>query len=185
MTRSNRQDQVVTIRRCVAADDDAIRRLNDATFGGTAEARLIADLRAAGLAVIELVAVDQGAIVGHILFSRLAVASDGKPIETLALAPMAVQPDHQRQGVGSTLVRAGLASARNDRWRAVIVLGHPAFYPRFGFSAERARHLKAPFQGDSFMAIELATHALDGADVSVVYPPAFGLTRPPEPQRAE
>ncbi len=175
---------MVTIRRRVPTDDDTIRRLNDAAFGGTAEAKLIADLRAAGLAVIELVASDQDEIVGHILFSRLAVASNGKPVEALALAPMAVWPDRQRQGVGSALVRAGLDIARNDSWRAVIVLGHATFYPRFSFSAERARHLKAPFRGNSFMALELAPDALDGADVSVVYPPAFGLTPPRGPRRA-
>jgi len=174
----------VTIRRRVPADDDAIRRLNDAAFGGTAEAKLIADLHAAGLAVIELVASDQGDIVGHILFSSLAVASSGKPVEVLALAPMAVRPDRQRQGVGSSLVGAGLDVARNGGWRAVIVLGHPAFYPRFGFSAERARHLKAPFRGNSFMALELAPDALGGTDVTVVYPPAFGLTPPRGPPRA-
>jgi putative acetyltransferase len=64
------------------------------------------------------------------------------------------------------------------------VLGHPAFYPRFGFSAERARHFKAPFRGDSFMTLELAHDALGGADVSVVYPPAFGLTPPRGLRRA-
>src|SRR5436190_20362170 len=87
MTQSSRQNPAVTIRWRLPADDNAISRLNDATFGGTAEARLIANLRAAGLAVIELVAVDRGEIVGHVLFSRLAVASNGHPVETLALAP--------------------------------------------------------------------------------------------------
>jgi putative acetyltransferase len=171
----------VTIRRRLPADDDAIRRLNDAAFGGSAESKLIADLRMARLAVIELVALAHDDIVGHILFSELAVLSDGRPVDVLALAPMAARPDRQRTGIGTALVGAGLAAARDGKWRAVIVLGHPTYYPRFGFSTERARHLTAPFRGDAFMALEFVPGALDGAEVSVVYPPAFGITPPPRP----
>jgi putative acetyltransferase len=174
----------MTVRRRLPADDDAIRRLNDAAFGGPAESKLISDLRLAGLAVIELVALADGDIAGHILFSALSVQSDGRPVDALALAPMAVRPDRQRAGVGTALVRAGLEAARNGKWHAVIVLGHPSYYPRFGFSAERARHLKAPFRGDAFMALEFVPGALDGAAVSVVYPPAFGVTPPPAPSPA-
>jgi putative acetyltransferase len=174
----------VTIRRRRPADDDAIRRLNDAAFGGPGESKLISDLRAAGLAVIELVAVAHDEVAGHILFSELSVLSDGRPVDALALAPMAVRPDRQRAGIGAALVRAGLEAARRGNWRAVIVLGHPSYYPRFGFSAERARHLKAPFRGDAFMALEFEPGALDGAEVSVVYPPAFGVTPPPVPPPA-
>jgi len=174
----------MTIRRRLPADDDAIRRLNDAAFGGPAESKLISDLRAAGLAVIELVALAHDDIVGHILFSELSVLSDGRPVDALALAPMAVRPDRQRAGIGTALVRAGLEAARAGKWRAVIVLGHPFYYPRFGFSAGRARHLTAPFRGDAFMALEVAPGALDGVEVSVVYPPAFGITPPRGPSPA-
>jgi putative acetyltransferase len=165
----------VKIRRRVPADDDAIRHLNDAAFGGPAESKLIADLRAAGLADIELVALADGDVAGHILFSALSVRSDGRAVDALALAPMAVRPDRQRAGIGTALVRAGLEVARSGKWRAVIVLGHPSYYPRFGFSAERARRLKAPFRGDSFMALELVPGALDGRDVKVLYPPPFSV----------
>jgi putative acetyltransferase len=174
----------MTVRRRLPADDDAIRRLNDGAFGGPAESKLVSDLRAADLAVIELVALLDGDIAGHILFSALSVRSDGRPVAALALAPMAVWPDHQRSGIGTALVRAGLEAAHGGKWHAVIVLGHPTYYPRFAFSAERARHLKAPFRGDAFMALELEAGALDGAEVSVVYPPAFGVTPPPAPSPA-
>jgi putative acetyltransferase len=184
MAGPRRQDLVVTIRQRLPADDDAILRLNDAAFGGTFESKLIADLRTARLAVIELVALAHDDIAGHILFSELAVQSDGRPVDTLALAPIAVRPDRQRAGIGTALVRAGLEAARSGKWRAVIVLGHPSYYPRFGFSAERARHLKAPFRGDAFMALEFVPGALDGAEVSVVYPPAFVVTPPPVPPPA-
>ena len=82
----------------------------------------------------------------------------------------------QRRGIGSALVRAGLELARHRDWRAVIVLGHKDYYPRFGFSAALAHPLKAPFSGDAFMALELAPGALQGADGRVTYPPAFGVT---------
>ena len=140
------------IRRRTPADDAAIRRLNDDAFGGNYESRLIEDLRAAGLDAVELVAVEDHQIAGHILFSALAATVGREVVPTLALAPMAVRPDRQRRGVGSALVRSGLALARDRDWRAVIVLGHQGYYPRFGFSAALAQPLKAPFSGEAFMA---------------------------------
>jgi putative acetyltransferase len=166
----------VEIRGRMAADDAAIRRLNDDAFGGTYESRLIEELRAARLDAVELVAVENDDIVGHILFSVLATTIDRQTVPTLALAPMAVRPDRQRRGIGSALVGAGLALARERDWRAVIVLGHKGYYPRFGFSAALARPIKAPFTGDAFMALELAAGALQGEEGRVTYPPAFGIT---------
>jgi putative acetyltransferase len=160
------------IRLRTAADDEAIRRLNDAAFGGMYESKLIKDLRAADLAVIELVA-DEQAVIGHILFSALDVTVDGAAVRALALAPMSVQPERQRGSIGSALVRAGLERARAQGWQAVIVLGHRDYYPRFGFSAALAQPLKAPFSGPSFMALELEPGVLQ-AGGRVVYPPAFG-----------
>jgi putative acetyltransferase len=166
----------VEIRGRTAADDAAIRQLNDDTFGGHYESRLIEDLRAAGLDAVELVAVENDDIVGHILFSVLATTIDRQTVPALALAPMAVRPDRQRRGVGSALVRAGLDLARDRDWRAVIVLGHKGYYPRFGFSAALARPLETPFSGDAFMALELAPGALRGEKGRATYPPAFGVT---------
>lgn len=168
------EDDVV-IRERTPGDDEAIRRLNDSAFGGPIESRIVDALRAAGLAVVELVACDGALILGHILFSTLTVTLDGKPVRALSLAPMSVRPDRQRQGIGSALVPAGLDRARQRGWQAVIVVGHPNFYSRFGFSAALARRLKAPFSGEAFMALELVPGALAGADGLVVYPPAFGL----------
>jgi putative acetyltransferase len=167
---------VLKIRGREPGDDAAIRHLNDLAFAGRYESQLIEDLRAANLAAIELIAVEQTAMVGHILLSRLDVSHGQKPVRALALAPMSVRPDRRRHGIGSTLVRAGLESARERGWEAVIVLGHRNYYPRFGFSAELARTLRAPFTGDTFMALELVPGALGGPDGRVVYPPAFGIT---------
>jgi putative acetyltransferase len=130
----------MVIRERTPADDSAIRNLNDSTFGGTDESRLIEGLRAAGFVAVELVAVDPS-VAGHILFSALDVIVGDKPVRTLALAPMAVQPHRQCHGIGSALVRAGLQRARERGWQAVIVLGHHDYHPRFGFSAVRHRLL--------------------------------------------
>ena len=169
-----RQDDVV-IRGRTGTDDDAIRRVNDAAFGGTAESKLVEDLRAAGLAAVELVAIDECVVIGHILFSELTVMLDEDVVPALSLAPLSVRPGRQKSGIGSALVRAGLDLAKNGGWHAVIVLGHPDYYPRFGFSASCARHLEAPFSGDAFMALELVAGALAGDGRQVRYPPPFGI----------
>jgi putative acetyltransferase len=93
----------------------------------------------------------------------------------LALAPLAVLPARQRQGVGSLLVREGLRASAAQGHRVVVVLGHPGYYPRFGFSAALARPLKAPFSGEHWMAAELVSGALAGVAGEVRYPPPFGL----------
>jgi putative acetyltransferase len=162
------------IRDRQPADDEAIRRLNDSAFGGTYESQLVADLRADGLADIELVSIDGTDVIGHVLMSTLDVRVGGKPVRSLALAPMSVQPGRQRQGIGSALVHESLQRAQRQSWEAVIVLGHPNYYPRFGFSAALARPLASPFSGDAFMALELIPGALQGGAGRVVYPPAFG-----------
>ena len=163
----------MVIRERTPIDDRAIRHLNDTAFGGTDESKLIEALRTAGLVAVELVAADP-LVDGHILFSALDVTVDSKPVRALALAPMAVQPHRQRQGIGSALMRAGLERARGVGWQAVIVLGHQHYYPRFGFSAALTQPLEAPFSGASFMALELEPGALQGGTGRVVYPTAFG-----------
>ncbi|WP_424363739.1 GNAT family N-acetyltransferase [Methylocystis parvus] len=91
---------------------------------------------------------------------------------------MAVRPDRQREGIGSSLVRDGLAALRSQGCEAVIVLGHPSYYPRFGFSAAMAEKLTAPFSGEAFMALELAPGILAGRARLVIYPDVFGAAAP-------
>jgi putative acetyltransferase len=100
---------------------------------------------------------------------------DGRAVKALALAPMAVRPGLQKQGIGGRLIAAALDEARAVGAEAVIVLGHPDYYPRFGFSAALARNLASPFSGEAFMALELLPGALTGKQGSVSYPMAFGL----------
>jgi len=153
----------------------AIARLNRAAFDGAFEAELVIRLHRDGLVVASLVALDDADLVGHILFSDLTVEVDGRPVKAVALAPMAVQAEQQRQGVGGRLIQEGCALVRQRGRGAVIVLGHPAYYPRFGFSAALAAKLRSPFTGEAFMALELEPGALAGRAGSVHYPPAFGI----------
>jgi putative acetyltransferase len=156
-------------------DRDAVAAVNRAAFGGEDEAAIVERLRRDGGVVLSLVAREHESVIGHILFSALPVEIDGRRVRALALAPMAVLPARQSRGVGSELVREGLRLVSNGDWEAVFVVGHPQYYPRFGFSADLARKFASPFPGDHFMAMALKPGALDGDAGSVRYPPAFGF----------
>lgn len=152
-----------------------IRKINEAAFGGTYEADLVDQLRHDGHALISLVAELDTGLAGHILFSRMWIRTAAALVPAVALAPVAVLPEHQRQGIGSLLIRRGLELLRDRRERIVIVVGHPAYYPKFGFSTQQAGLLESPFPREAFMALELVPGALDGIQGPVVYPPAFGI----------
>jgi putative acetyltransferase len=124
---------------------------------------------------LSIVAEDNGRVVGHILFSRIHIQIVKGPIPAISLAPLAVLPEYQNQGIGSALVRHGLAECQRLGHAIVIVLGHPGYYPRFGFSTQLAQALECPFgdAGDAWMALELIPGALDGVRGRVVFPPAF------------
>jgi len=158
------------IRYARPDDHAAIAEVNELAFGQPDEARLIERLRADGDVLFELVAVEGGDVVGHILFSRLFADRNAL---FAALAPMAVRPGLQRSGTGSALVRAALESAREFGAHGVLVLGHREYYPRFGFLAETAAKVKSPYSGSpSFMAVALEKGAFD-EPLSVAYPAAF------------
>jgi putative acetyltransferase len=156
-------------------DADAIRRVNDLAFEQPLEGRLVEALRADGAAFVSLVAESGGAIIGHILFSPVTVEGGSPAGAAVALAPMAVVPDRQRQGVGSRLVREGLAACREAGVAAVIVLGHPEYYPRFGFlpAARFGLRCEFPVPPEVFFAQELVPGALAGSGGVVRYHPAF------------
>ena len=108
------------------------------------------------------------------MFSRLVIRTTRGVREALALAPMAVLPEQQRRGIGSLLVREGLDLCRDNGEKIVVVLGHPDYYPRFGFSAEAATPLHWPhYQGPALMALELQPDALDGVTGELEYAAAF------------
>lgn len=156
-------------------DAKQVREVNEAAFGRSDEADLIDKLRVERAILLSLVAQYDRQIVGHILFSRMTVDAAPGPLPAVSLAPMAVLPDHQGRGVGSQMVRRGLADLRERGERIVIVLGHKEYYPRFGFSSGKARNLSSPFPPGALMALELSEGALAGVHGAVRYPSAFQL----------
>lgn len=162
------------IRREMPVDIVPIGSVMEAAFGRADESHLVSALRQQGYARLSLVAETDGDVVGHILFSALIIETPTAMVPGVALAPLAVAPAWQNQGVGSQLARDGLAACREQGHRIALVVGHPSYYPRFGFSAELARQLESPYAGDAFMALELARGALSGVRGRVVYAPPFG-----------
>ena len=139
------------------------------------ESALVDRLRDEGHAMISLIAELDTRVVGHILFSRMWIRTQSGLVEAVALAPVAVLPEHQRRGIGGRLIRHGLELIRAQGEKIVIVVGHPNYYPRFGFSTEKARCLKSPFPADAFMAMELVAGALEDVKGAVVYAPPFRI----------
>jgi putative acetyltransferase len=159
------------IREATAEDRAEIHAVVAAAFGQPDEADLVDALRADGDALVELAAEEDGFIVGHVLFSPL-LTDTGRRFA--ALAPLSVLPDRQRDGIGAALMQVGHELCRKAGIEAVVVLGHPDYYPRVGYSAEAAKTVTAPFSGPSFMALALVPGALD-APVTVTYAKAFGV----------
>ena len=156
-------------------DAAAVARINDSAFGGSGESGLVVAIKRSGRPVVSLVACCDQSPVGHIFFSPVEIKSEGPPIAALALAPMAVLPAFQRQGIGTRLVEAGLEESARQGCGVVVVLGHPAFYRRFGFGPASAMGLRSVYSsaGDAFMAIELSKGVLAGRSGFVEYPAEF------------
>ena len=150
-----------------------IEAVHREAFGGEFEAALVGKLHDAGLIVSSLVATIGTRVIGHILFSHLSVNLDGRSAAAVSLAPMGVLPAKQRQGIGTALVRRGLEDMRIKGRTAVLVVGHPQFYSRFGFSAQLAMKLVSSYAGPAFMALELSPGALAGHRGVVTYPDVF------------
>jgi putative acetyltransferase len=165
----------VQIRREAPADAAAVREVLVAAFPTEAEARLVEALRDAAPPSVSLVADEAGRVVGHVLFTPVEIRGAEPAAGAFGLAPLAVRPERQRHGLGSELVRAGLAACRGVGARAVVVLGHPTYYPRFGFAPAWAAGLyyRVPGPNPSFMVLELLPAALRGHTGEVRYHPAF------------
>ncbi|MCG6872305.1 MAG: N-acetyltransferase [Gammaproteobacteria bacterium] len=162
------------VRPETPGDKDAIVAVNQAAFGSTAEARLVDLVRDQVRPIISLVAEDNDEIVGHILFSPVHLSGNPQ-LRLMGLAPMAVTPDHQRQGIGSLLVRAGLQACRELGTGAVVVLGHPAYYPRFGFVPTTSHGIHSEYQApaEAFLLLELDPGCLAGATGTIRYHSVF------------
>jgi putative acetyltransferase len=162
------------IRPEQAEDIPGIRQVNQRAFETPTEADLVEALRQQAHPIVSLVAVSGAEVVGHILFSPVTLASDAT-VPMMGLAPMAVVPTRQRQGIGSALVRAGLEECRRLGAAAVVVLGHAEYYPRFGFAPASRFGLKSEYDvpDDVFMVLELKTGALRGRAGTIRYHSVF------------
>lgn len=157
------------------ADRAAVFNINARAFGGPDEARLVDALRDSARPQISLVAVRERRVTGHIFFSPVTVARGARGWEAIGLGPMAVEPEWQKRGIGSALVRAGLAACRAIGRPVVFVLGHPDYYTRFGFRAAPPLGLRfrGPEFDPAFMVAELEPGALAGRTGEVRYLPDF------------
>jgi putative acetyltransferase len=166
---------VVTIRPELPKDFATVFTIHQRAFGRPEEARLVEELRCGADPKISLVAVLDNRVVGHIFFSPVTIEGQALSPAALGLAPMAVMPELQNQGIGSQLVRAGLDAARRAGHGVVVVLGHSHYYPRFGFEVASRRNLYCEFPApdEAFMVAELISGALRGVSGVVKYLPAF------------
>lgn len=165
---------MVVIRREQDGDVEEIRAVNLAAFDGPTEANLVDMLRERGKLVVSLVALSDGAVVGHITFSDVHLAS-APHLRGAGLGPMAVLLELQRKRIGSELVVAGLNACRRAGYDFAVVLGHATYYPRFGFSPARVFGMRCEWEvpEDVFMAMELRPNALAYTSGLVTYQPEF------------
>ena len=164
----------MNVRPEKADDLAAVRAVNEAAFETAAEANLVDALRGTAQPLVSLVAELSGSVVGHILFSPVTLAPQSG-LTLMGLGPMAVLPAYQRQGIGSALVSEGLARCKALGCDAVVVLGHPAYYPRFGFVAASRYGIRSEYgvPDDVFMILELRPGSLRGVSGKVSYDEAF------------
>jgi putative acetyltransferase len=156
-------------------DIAAIHELHELAFGRPAEADLVDTLRTCGMVTLSLTAVEDDRIVGHILFSPVTIESGDRTFRAVGLAPMAVLPARQRQGIGSQLVTAGLVECRNAGYDCVVVLGHPTYYPRFGFVPASQYGIKSEYEvpDEAFMILPWHEGMLEDRGRVAKYPPEF------------
>jgi putative acetyltransferase len=162
------------IRAAQAGDHAGVRAVLIAAFPTPEEADLVERLRADGDVPVELVAEENGPVIGHVFLSNLVIERPDGQLHAAALAPVSVMPARQGSGVGSALIRTGIDQCKALGLKAILVVGHPSYYPRFGFSHAAAESLDAPFSGPAFMALELEPGALR-AGGRVRYAKAFGV----------
>lgn len=166
---------MVTVRQEQPEDIAGVRAINEVAFalhtrlekevGQSAEAGIVDSIRSACADVVSLVAIDAGRIVGHIFFSPVFVSTATGVVQGMGLAPMAVLPERQRQGIGSLLVQAGIDALHKRGCPFIIVLGHPGYYPRFGFVPASQHGLCCQWDGvpdEAFMVLVLDEDIMSG-----------------------
>lgn len=167
---------MVTIRTERQDDITLVRAVNEAAFGQAAEAAIVDAIRERLPDVVSLVAVEAERIVGHVFFSPVKASDEKRSLSGMALGPMAVVPERQRRGIGSRLVRAGIEAMRERNCPFIIVLGHPEYYPRFGFVPASQHGLTCQWPGvpdAAFMVLILDAAKMAGVRGTVRYRDEF------------
>lgn len=164
----------VKVRGVEPADEMEVAELITAAFDQVTEARLVHELRHCGALVLERIAVaPDGRILGHVAYSRVTGTGEGHRLAISCLAPVSVLPDLQRKGIGSLLIEAGNEALKAKDEDLVLVLGPPAYYPRFGFDPVLARQVHGPYAGDAFMALALSDAGSRDLPVNVTFATPF------------
>ena len=166
---------MASIRLETPEDIDPIRYVNEQAFGRAVEAAIVDKLRNRNALALSLVATIDSEVVGHITFSKVTIVSEDSSFEAITLATIAVLPAYQRKGIGSQLVNAGLEECRRLGQEIVVVLGHPDYYPRFGFIPARPKGIKCEFEApdEAWMILELNEGILAGRTGTVKFQPEF------------
>jgi putative acetyltransferase len=166
---------LLTIRPEIPKDQTSIHYVNQEAFGRDREADLVDRLRKRGILTISLVAVQETAVIGHIAFSPVEICSEKSSFGALTLAPVAVLPAHQDKGIGSRLVIEGLEECRRLGHEIIVVVGHPNYYPRFGFVRAKPKRIECEFEvpDEAWMIKELKEGALAGRQGKVKFQPEF------------
>lgn len=167
----------ILIRHERKNDYDKIRKINDLAFGQENEGKMIDALRKTSdyNYLLSLIAESENKIMGHILFYPIKIKNKREEFTVLSLAPMAVHPEYQNKGIGRKLVERGIDIARENGYSAVIVVGHPKYYPRFGFTPASNWGIQLPFDvpDETFLALEIKENALKNCSGNVEYPKEF------------
>ena len=166
---------MLVIRPEKPEDVAAIRQVNEEAFGGQNEADIIEKLRSRQAFTLSLVATRTDKVIGHILFSPVTIESESESYAALGLGPVAVLPPYQNKGIGSQLVRTGIEICRKAGHEVIVLVGHPTYYPRFGFLRASTYDLKCEYDvpDEAFMALELHQSALEGRSGTVKFRPEF------------
>lgn len=166
---------MIVIRHEQPEDIAVIHQIVAQAFGRAAEASLVDTLRRNGKAILSLVADDNGRVIGHILFSPVVIEDGERLVSGVGLAPLAVSPERQNEGIGSLLVEYGLKQCREARHPFVVVLGHPNYYPRFGFVPASRYNVRSEYdvRDEVFMIQELQQGSLLGIAGTAKYQNEF------------
>lgn len=163
------------IRQEQKKDIDVISEINRRAFGQDEEAQLVTALRQNCRELLSLVAVERNEVVGHVLFSPVDIVINDETVHGMGLGPMAVLPEHQRRGIGTELVLAGIEEIRKRGYPFIVVLGHPQFYPRFGFVPAVRLSIRCRWDvpDDAFMILVLKESEMHGVKGIAEYKPEF------------